>query len=982
MNLIQNQERDMANFAELPDDRIQPEVCEHYGDSEEDSKEGDLPIVDLSLIREVGLLETPANTATTGDENIGIAVVAEPMDLSKTFLLNSLPGSNHTIYLDFDGHITNGTIWNDASHPTITTPAYDFDGNTAIFSNAELAVIQYIWQRVAEDFKPFNVNVTTQLPTDINDLIKSNNSDTRWGVRVAIGGSSYDWYATGAGGVAYLNSFNYNTDTPVFVFEEQLGDGDEKYTAEAISHEVGHSLGLSHDGRITPQEGYYKGHGTDATAWAPIMGVGYYNELTQWSKGEYTSASNKEDDLAIITTKNGFGYRSDDAGNTIATAKALTVVGNTLSGQGIIEGGTDVDFYIFLADAGAISLNINPVLRGPNLDILAELYSANGTLIATSNPINLLSATIATTLPTSGAYYLKIDGVGMGDPLVTGYSDYGSLGEYSIVGNVVGSSLAGVSLAVSPATVVEDGAVKLVYTFTRTGNTDNALTVAYNVGGTAAFGSDYTQVGAPSFTATAGTIVFAVGANTATVTMSPTADKMIEGNETISLTLASDPSYLVITPTAVVGTIVDDDLPIVTLALTAAGVLEDGTSNLVYTFTRTGDPTNALTVNYQATGTATLNTDYTSSFSSSTATIVFAAGSSTATVVVDPKADETIESDETVSLTLAAGNSYTIGTTAAVVGTIVDDELPIVTVTGVTTTVAEDGTTNLVYRFARTGATTSSLSIKYQLGGTAALGSDYTQSGMAGYKNGVGKMSFAKGSNTATLTIDPTVDKTIEANETVVLSIQAGSSYKLGSANAVTGTIVNDDGVVATPAVLEGSEVDLLAETIVPSVSLGLDLSDIISPTAAVGFNVTRDAAYNNTVGFYTTLDAEGSIATADGILKPTDPGYVAAALKNALANTLAMAIDFHVEDGGGGSSDLLVDMAKAFYMPIIVANGNFLEAINGDKLTETYTAFAGANADKMEHVRLLDKQTWGFEDTFGGGDLDYNDLIVRLSIS
>jgi serralysin len=48
----------------------------------------------------------------------------------------------------------------------------------------------------------------------------------------------------------------------------------EKYTAEAISHEVGHTLGLSHDGRITPSEGYYAGHGSGDTGWAPIMGVG------------------------------------------------------------------------------------------------------------------------------------------------------------------------------------------------------------------------------------------------------------------------------------------------------------------------------------------------------------------------------------------------------------------------------------------------------------------------------------------------------------------------------------------------------------------------------------------------------------------------------------------------------------------------------------------------------------------------------------
>ncbi|GCE60031.1 FG-GAP-like repeat-containing protein [Microcystis aeruginosa] len=364
------------------------------------------------------------------------ATVSAALNLSQTFSLNSLAGANHTIYLDFNGHTTSGTSWNTSfNKANIVTPAFDFDGNTGSFSNAELEGIQYIWQRVAEDFIPFNVNVTTQAPTDINDLIKSGTGDTRWGVRVAIGGSSYDWYGAGAGGVAYLNSFNWNSDTPTFVFDDQLGNGNEKYTAEAISHEVGHTLGLSHDGRITPSEGYYAGHGSGDTGWAPIMGVGYYQNLSQWSKGEYASANNTQDDLQIITTQNGFGYRTDDTGNTIATAKALTVSGASVSGNGIIERNTDVDFYSFTTGAGAISLTVNPFNRGPNLDILAELYNSAGTLIASSNPTDLLSANITANVA-AGTYYLKIDGIGKGNPLTTGYTDYGSLGQYSISGSV------------------------------------------------------------------------------------------------------------------------------------------------------------------------------------------------------------------------------------------------------------------------------------------------------------------------------------------------------------------------------------------------------------------------------------------------------------------------------------------------------------------------------------------------------------------
>jgi hypothetical protein len=312
------------------------------------------------------------------------------IDLNQTFLLNSLPGANHTIYLDFNGHTTTGTAWNNSDRSTIVTPAFDIEGNTAAFSNAELERIQYIWQRVVEDFSPFNVNVTTQEPT-LDRLIKSGSTDTAWGVRVAIGGSNYDWYNQGAVGVAYLDSFNWNSDTPTYVFTQQLATGNEKYTAETISHEVGHTLGLDHDGRTSPSEEYYGGHGSGETGWAPIMGGSDYQNLTQWSKGQYLSANNTEDDLAIITSQNGFGYRVDDTGSTLGTAKPLTVSGTAVSANGIIERNTDVDFFSFTTGAGAISLAITPSGRGPNLDILAELYSAAGTLVATSNPTDLLA---------------------------------------------------------------------------------------------------------------------------------------------------------------------------------------------------------------------------------------------------------------------------------------------------------------------------------------------------------------------------------------------------------------------------------------------------------------------------------------------------------------------------------------------------------------------------------------------------------------
>lgn len=358
------------------------------------------------------------------------ATAAALAPLSETFALHSLPSASKTIYLDFDGHVTTDPGWEGGR--TLTTPAFDPANNGPSFLDWELQRIQYIWQRVAEDFSPFNVNITTQEPPQ-PDLIRSGAGDTRWGVRVAIGDNTW---AGGFGGLALMNSFNNSRDTPAFVFENGLGNGNEKYIAEAITHEVGHTLGLAHDGRTSPSEGYYAGHGSGATGWAPIMGVGYYQNLSQWSKGEYAFADQKQDDLAIITSRNGFGYRADDHGNGFGAATPLTVTNDTdVSAYGIISTSTDRDVFSFMHGGGVVELRADPFDRGPNLDILMELLDANGNLLASSNPVSALYAQLAHNL-LPGLYYLAIDGVGMGDPLGSGYTDYGSLGQYFINGTI------------------------------------------------------------------------------------------------------------------------------------------------------------------------------------------------------------------------------------------------------------------------------------------------------------------------------------------------------------------------------------------------------------------------------------------------------------------------------------------------------------------------------------------------------------------
>ena len=362
------------------------------------------------------------------DEDAPSPPPAGPFPYNETFFLHSRLGSNRVIYLDFDGYVTTGTGWNSnfTGGQPINSAPYSIDGDPNSFSQQEQDAIQYIWQRIAEDYAPFDVDVTTQDPGE-DAINRSNASDFVYGTRAVI--SPTAWYGSGIGGVAFVGSFNSIGifGKPAFVFSAALGNS-EKNVAEATSHEVGHNLGLSHDG--TPSTAYYSGHGD----WAPIMGVGYFRNVTQWSKGEYPGANQLQDDLAVIQSF-GASLISDDHGNSTAAATILS--GNNINVSGLITTRSDVDVFQFSTGGGNVTLNLNPAPRGGNLNIQAKISNAQGNVIATSDPAGL-SASFNQPL-SAGVYYLTVDGVGEGD-LTTGYSDYASIGQYSITGTLTASN--------------------------------------------------------------------------------------------------------------------------------------------------------------------------------------------------------------------------------------------------------------------------------------------------------------------------------------------------------------------------------------------------------------------------------------------------------------------------------------------------------------------------------------------------------------
>lgn len=346
-------------------------------------------------------------------------VSAPPVDVTA---LNSRPSSSRVIYLDFDGHTTADSAWVAAggAPSSIDSAPFDLDGRCG-YSESELATIYEVWQRVAEDYLPFDVNVTTSDP-GVEGLRKTTPSDQAYGQRMVI--SPTNWAGSGVLGIALLGVFDSNVDHPAFVFTSAASA--PKTIAESVSHEAGHTFGLSHDATFaTPS--YYDGHGV----WAPIMGrsTSPATPVTQWSKGEYTDANNKEDDLAKIASY--VGYRPDD--HSGASASATPIAANSVA-DGVIGSTGELDVFAVDVVAGPVEVTVRPTVAAwSNLLASVTVRDPNGVAVSSAPATTATdwSSTVDLVAPAAGRYTIEVRPIAW-LTTSTGFSTYGSLGAYQV----------------------------------------------------------------------------------------------------------------------------------------------------------------------------------------------------------------------------------------------------------------------------------------------------------------------------------------------------------------------------------------------------------------------------------------------------------------------------------------------------------------------------------------------------------------------
>jgi hypothetical protein len=336
-------------------------------------------------------------------------------------VLRSRTNAKGVLYLDFDGAVVTDPRW--ASGATIN----------ALPSGLSNEKITEIWKVIAEDFRPFDVNVTT---------VESDYTNGKNGSRMRCIFTPTTDAMPGSGGVALFGSFKSSGTTPCWTFN---GTGSSATSTTAVklasmtgSHEFGHTFNLRHDGD-TSQTGssgvYYAGHGTGVTSWGPIMGAPFTASVVQWSKGQYLNANNTEDDVATISGSFfGLGYTVDDYASSTALAQNIPqLTKGTISAAGVIETSADLDLFRLDCGNGTLSVSIAGASPEPNLDAKLSLLNSAGTVVATADPTGTLVASLSSAV-SQGIYYLRVAPSSEPNGSTVGYTTYGSIGAYTLSG--------------------------------------------------------------------------------------------------------------------------------------------------------------------------------------------------------------------------------------------------------------------------------------------------------------------------------------------------------------------------------------------------------------------------------------------------------------------------------------------------------------------------------------------------------------------
>ena len=266
-------------------------------------------------------------------------------------------------------------------------------------------------------------------------------------------------------------------------------------------------------------------------------------------------------------------------------------------------------------------------------------------------------------------------------------------------------------------------------------------------------------------------------------------DVVDEVDETFTVTL-SDASNATLATAQGTGTITDNDAP-PSLTINDVSLPEGnaGTTPFTFTVTLSAASGRPVTVNYAtANGTATAGTTGSADYVATSGTLTFSPGTTTQSIAVSVRGDTTVESNQTFAVNLSGGTNATVADSQGT-GTILNDDLPALSISNVTVTEGNSGSVTAQFTVTLSASSSQTVTVNYATANsTATLGSDYTSAS--------GSLSFSPGTTSRTISVAVLGDVFDEVNETFVVNLSDAVNASIAKAQGI-GTITDDD---ATPS--------------------------------------------------------------------------------------------------------------------------------------------------------------------------------------
>jgi PKD repeat protein len=372
------------------------------------------------------------------------------------------------------------------------------------------------------------------------------------------------------------------------------------------------------------------------------------------------------------------------------------------------------------------------------------------------------------------------------------------VGEIDLGLGVDAMAIASISAASAGKAEGNSGTTAFAFTVTLAGDSSVPHSLSWAVSGSGANpanAADFAGTALPS-----GTLSFAVGETSKTVTINVAGDTAVEPDEGFTVTLSDPSSGLTIGTASATGTIQNDDALISIAAASAIlGEGNSGTTAFTFTLTQIGDLSLAHSVAYAVTGSDT-NPANAADFAGGAlpgGTVTFAAGETSKTLTILVAADNAVEANEGFTVTLSAPSTGLVIGTASANGTILNDDAS-VSIAAAAASLAEgnSGTTTFTFTVSLSGDTSVAHSVAYAVTGSGANPANAAD--FAGAVLPSGMVTFAAGETSKTIALQVAGDTVIESDEGFIVSLSSPSSgLTIGTASAA-GIILNDDKAAVT----------------------------------------------------------------------------------------------------------------------------------------------------------------------------------------